>query len=375
MHEIGRREELQLFLSYAAANSARLAMQIAERFPDAEEAFSEAKAHNAAAFDFVTERVRLRLFEAAGDGFLDSVCTWLTENGVGVSIPAHEDYPKLLKEIHDPPTVLFYKGRLMPEPQLAIAVVGSRKCTRYGRDIAKLFSFDLAKRGATVVSGMALGVDAAAARGALDCAEADDPTIAVLGTGIDVIYPRANEKLYYEIIERGSVVTEFWPGSAAVPEHFPMRNRIISGLSNGVFITEAAERSGTSITANCALEQGRDVFAAPGRITDEMSRGTNSLIQQGAAKPVFCTADILCEYGMASEREKTARVRYAADTAQLTELEKRITNALRTGEKDADELMDLLAVSATDLNCGLTALEFSGIIKPLPGRLFALELQ
>ncbi len=221
---------------------------------------------------------------------------------------------------------------------------------------------------------MAAGIDTEAARGVLEAKESEYPTIAVLGTGIDVVYPKQNYELYNEIASRGALVSEFFLGDKPLPDHFPIRNRIISGLSKGVLVVEAGERSGSSITAGLALDQGRDLYAVPGRITDPMSVGTNRLIQQGAAKPVFCTGDILCEYGIRNGSERSGLLAYVADSAVLDPFEKKICDALRVGELDADTLADRLSVIAGELGVSLTSLTFSGIIKQLPGRVYTLEI-
>ena len=173
----------------------------------------------------------------------------MDRRGVTVLLRDSEGYPALLSEIHDPPEALFVRGRLDADPLLPIAVIGARKSTEYGRGIARTFSRALAEQGATIVSGMASGIDAEAARGALEAGTRQLPTVAVLGSGIDVVYPKENEALYAEISERGAVVSEFWPGTRPSRENFPVRNRIMSGLSRGVVVVEAGERSGTSITA------------------------------------------------------------------------------------------------------------------------------
>ncbi len=374
MPELDRTHRLRLFVHYAAECNMRVYAALDERFSNPEDIFAAAQTRDAAAFSFLSDFAVKRLFEAADERFLDRYADWLVRHEIGVAIPGDEAYPAPLAEISDPPRLLFYKGVFKRDIPLPLAVVGTRKATKYGRDIARLFAFELARRGATVVSGMAAGVDAYAALGALDCEASEYPTVAVLGCGVDVIYPAGNEALYRQIIERGAVISEFLPGAKPLAEHFPVRNRIISGMSRGVLVVEAGERSGASITANCALEQGRDVFAVPGRITDLLSVGTNRLIQQGGAKPVFCAEDILAEYGSAAAADGPVKPVFAADSAQLLPEEKAIVDRLRQGESSFDELCRALDLETGKLNSCLTALEFSGIIKQLPGRMFALEI-
>src|SRR5947199_7050507 len=204
-------------------------------------------------------------------------------------------YPSLLREPYDPPVVLYVKGvwaECLERP--CVAIVGSRRCSTYGQNAALMLSRELASRGVTIISGLARGIDAAAHRGAL---EAGGRTVAVLGTGIDEVYPRDHRKLAAEILERGgALVTQFPLGTPPVAENFPYRNRIISGLSLGVVVVEAAENSGSLITARLALEQGREVYAVPGNITSRNSFGTNYLIKGAGAKLVQQWQDVVAEF-------------------------------------------------------------------------------
>lgn len=373
MREIGEQEKLRLWLHYATEANVRLYRQICLRFPALEEAWRLATGKRVAAFDFVPEFSRKRLLQAADERFMERYTGWLGRHHIDVCMPIHEEYPDLLKKIHDPPSVLFVRGRLMADMGLPIAVVGSRSPTDYGKTVARSFSLHFARAGATVISGMASGVDSYAARGALDCEESAYPTVAVLGSGIDVIYPQENRRLYAEIAERGAVVTEFLPGAEPKREHFPIRNRIISGLSRGVVVVEAGERSGTSITAGLAHDQGREVFSVPGRITDPMSAGTNRLIAAGEAKPVFSPAEVLGEFDYLSEYDSFySGVRRVA-LSTLSPEEAAVYSALKTGERSIDELCELLPYSAGEINSLLTGMQFSGIMKQLPGRLYMLD--
>ncbi len=205
-------------------------------------------------------------------------------------------YPQALKYTVDPPAVLYCLGRLKPD-ELCVAVVGSRKATWYGLDMSKKLSYELARHGVTIVSGMARGVDSKAHFGAL---EAGGRTIAVLGCGVDIVYPKENRSLMEEICKKGAVISEYLPGTEPIPFNFPARNRIISGLSQGVIIVEASEKSGSLITADYALEQGKDVFAVPGNINSTNSSGTNRLIREGA-RIITCAGDILDEMNVKHE--------------------------------------------------------------------------
>jgi DNA processing protein len=222
-----------------------------------------------------------------------SIIDYCALNNIGILSYVDENYPERLKMLQDPPAVLYYKGTL-PNfvSKLCIAVVGTRKISDYGKRAAYKIAYELASAGAVVVSGMALGVDSVAACGAL---VADGKTVAVLGCGIDVIYPTQHAKLQRTIEERGLVITEYSPGTKPFGANFPIRNRIISGLSQGTLVVEADEKSGAMITAKCALMQGRGVFALPGNIDESNSIGTNSLIRDGAAVAT-CAEDILINY-------------------------------------------------------------------------------
>jgi len=217
--------------------------------------------------------------------------------GVNILTIGDKSYPKNLKEIYAPPPVLYVKGEILPEDFISVAVVGTRRCTAYGRTVSEKLSRELASRGITVVSGLARGIDTSAHLGAL---KGGGRTIAVLGTGIDICFPRENRELFDEIARRGAVVSEFPFSTGPEKGNFPRRNRCISGFSLGVVVVEAPERSGALITANLALEQGREVFAVPGNIFSSRSRGTHSLIQEGA-KLVHRVEDIVDELKIWSE--------------------------------------------------------------------------
>lgn len=222
-----------------------------------------------------------------------SIIDYCALNNIGILSFVDSNYPERLKMLQDPPAVLYYKGTLLNfDTKLCIGVVGTRKISEYGKRAAYKISYELASAGAVVVSGMALGVDSVAACGAL---VADGKTVAVLGCGIDVIYPSQHAKLQRTIEDRGLVITEYSPGTRPFGANFPIRNRIISGLSQGTLVVEADEKSGAMITAKCALMQGRGVFALPGNIDESNSIGTNSLIRDGASVAT-CAEDILVNY-------------------------------------------------------------------------------
>ena len=373
MKAIDERTRLQLFVHYGVAGNARQFQSVRLHFPELAEVHRLAREKSRAAFSFLPDAAAARLLRAAEDGFLDRYAGYLEKHDIGVCCHGDADYPAVLREIHDAPPLLFYRGRLQAEPRLPIAMVGSRVCTQYGRDIAQLFAHDLAAAGCTIVSGLAEGIDGCAARGALSCEESPYPTVAVLGCGIDVVYPASHGKLSEEIAERGAVVTEFLPGTRPLRENFPVRNRIISGMARGLVVVEAGERSGTSITAGYALDQGREVFAVPGRITDRQSVGTNRMIQRGEAKPVFCVDDILQEFQLEPAYDTFVSGPRRVPLSTLTQPERAVCAALSQGERSFDELADALSLPVGELNSLLTGLQFSNIIKPLSGRLYALD--
>lgn len=368
---MSEQERLWLWLNYGTEHNVKVFHQILNSFDDLSQAYQCAKRGEDSAFEGISNTVLARLKEAADEKFMDRYTNWLHRHNISISTLLSDNYPTLLKEIDDAPTVLFYKGRLNAELALPIGVVGTRKCTDYGRDIVRLFARQLVNQGATVVTGLAAGIDTYAALGALDEDNAQDAVVGVLGCGIDVVYPAQNRLLYEGVAERGVIITEFLPKTQPLPQNFPIRNRIISGLSLGVLVVEAGERSGASITAACALEQGRDVFAVPGRIIDPMSSTTNRMIQQGEAKPVFSVSDILCEYlDSVKDLPYNATAKRLAFSS-MSELEQRIYLLLQQGEKNVDELLFETDCSAAMLNSALTAMEFSGIIKQLAGKVFA----
>ncbi|MBQ6538189.1 MAG: DNA-processing protein DprA [Eubacterium sp.] len=215
---------------------------------------------------------------------------WCYESG-------DERFPEKLKYIPDPPKRIYVKGSLPDEDKPAVAIVGARNCTPYGRDMARVFSFRLARSGVSIISGMALGIDGWSHQGAL---EAGGRTYAVLGSGVDICAPVTHQKLYNSILNRGGIISEQKPGTGPFPANFPKRNRIISGLSDAILVVEAGMKSGSLITADFALAQGKDVFVIPGRIGDELSAGCNRLINQGAI-PVMTPEDILERLGLESK--------------------------------------------------------------------------
>lgn len=312
-----------------------------------------------------------KLRKNSDDRSIDALIERLDTSGITAVTRDNSCYPNLLREIYDPPTVLFVKGRLRGNIRLPIAVIGSRKCSDYGRKTAEYFGRELAKKGVCVVSGLAEGCDSAAAMGALSVSDADYPTVAVLGSGADVVYPASNRRLYDAIAERGAVISELSPGKRPSRESFPQRNRIISGMSKGVLVAEAGLKSGTSITVGFAHDQGRDVFAVPARITDIMSAGSNQLIKSGSAKAVFGIDDILFEYGVFVIPEEPKRC--SSEISKLPPKQKKIYDELMKGEKTADQLCELLDFDVSEINIYLTEMELSGIINRLQSGSYSIR--
>ncbi len=304
------------------------------------------------------------------------------------------DYPDSLRRIENPPYVLYVRGEIMSwDRLLTIGIVGTRSCTDYGIAAVKRIASGLSENGVTVVSGMARGIDTAAARAALD---AGGKTIAVLGCGTDVIYPPENGDIMNEIIANGAVISEYPPGSPPTASHFPWRNRIISALSRGVLVAEAPKKSGALITAEHALEQGKDVFAVPGSIFRESCEGTNHLISC-CAKAVSSAYDILEEYVFEMERlkpEKTKgikrlipihkeekinnEIRLTVDDkrfAGLSEEHKTVVALLIESNLHIDDLKRKSGLDVAKLTSILSMLEFGGFICKLPGNNYKINMQ
>jgi DNA processing protein len=288
-------------------------------------------------------------------------------------------YPPRLKEIYDPPLILYVRGNPEVLTQPGVAMVGTRHPTPYGSGMAERLACDLAAQGLVIISGMARGVDTASHRGAIS---AKGKTIAVLGTGVDVVYPKENSRLSEQILALGgAMISEFPLGTSPFPQNFPIRNRIISGMSVGVLVVEAAEYSGTRITARCALEQNRDVFAVPGNVTNKNSWGPNTLIKQGA-KLVATWEDVW--------EDLPGEVRLALTPASSAESdghdsaslfpdeglpphEKRILSLLKADESThIDELVEKLEteMSSSEIFAALFELELSGKVRQMPGKNF-----
>ena len=294
-------------------------------------------------------------------------------------------YPALLREIADPPIVLYVKGdwqACLDAP--CVAMVGSRKSSTYGQNAAEMLSKDLASRGVTVVSGFARGIDAAAHRGAL---AGGGRTVAVLGTGIDAIYPKEHKKLAEEILAGGgALVTQFPLGTPPLKDNFPYRNRIISGLSLGVVVVEATDRSGSLITARLAMEQNREVYAVPGNITSANSYGSNFLIKSAGAKLVQQWQDVVSEFPkeiaaailpppLTKDKNGGTPAQAELAPADLDKIERKVWSLLAPDEAThIDALLEQSGLPITEVTNALVAMEMRDLIRALPGRHFAKKM-
>ena len=274
-------------------------------------------------------------------------------------------YPRVLKEIHDPPGVLFVRGEVLPVDALAVAIVGTRHATAYGLAQAERLASGLAHAGYTIISGLARGIDAAAHSGAM---KAGGRTIAVLGGGVLNIYPQEHEKLAQQVMEHGAILSESHPLAPPLAGSFPQRNRIISGMSLGVIVVEASDRSGALITARLAMEQGREVFAVPGRVDSRNSRGCHRLIRDGA-KLTETVDDVLEEFGplvAAAPRDDGREIRHPAEL-QLNEPETAVLTAIDSDPTSIDEVIAATHLAVPQVLATISVLEMKRLIRRVSG--------
>jgi DNA processing protein len=300
---------------------------------------------------------------------LDAEMSKIDRLGARLVTRADSDYPDLLNNLPDAPGVLYVKGSLLPDDQRALALVGTRKATTYGKDVAQTFSRQLVERGITLVSGLAHGIDAVAHRTAI---EAGGRTLAVLGCGIDIVYPADHRDLAREVTQHGALISEFPPGTRPEPRNFPRRNRLISGLSLGVLVIEAPEHSGAIITAGIAADQGREVFAVPGSVFSPMSRGTHRLIQDGA-KLVADVSDILDEFDLAHTVAETQTA--AKRIAPANEMEKRLLGCLAREPQHIDDLARLCEQPIAAVSSTLAMMELKGLARSVGPMHYSLPLE
>jgi DNA processing protein len=286
-----------------------------------------------------------------------------------IVIQSDENYPELLKQIYDPPIVLYVKGKLLPEDKNGVAMVGSRMTTPYGMETARKLAYQLAYIGVTVVSGGARGIDTAAHQGAMS---AKGRTIAVIGNGINIVFPTENKELFDRIAETGAVVTQFPFNRKGDKQSFPIRNRIVAGMTLGTVVVEANLTSGSLITANMAVENGRQVFAVPGRIDSPRSKGCHDLIKKGA-KLCEGAEDILSEFEYLfpqSNRPPGAAESGVLPAISLSENESKVFEVLSNQETAIDEVMQKCGLPVSAVSVALLSLEMKRMVKQLPGKMF-----
>lgn len=338
------------------------------RFEQALKAFGSAKeAWEAPVQEFYRlgwEEAALEILGKRENLVVAPILSSISELGAHLIAKFDENYPENLLQITDPPPLLYVRGEFLPRDRLALAVVGSRRATNYGREVVCALVPDLAAAGLTIVSGLALGIDAEAHRAAL---QAGGRTIAVLACGIDQVYPPSNAEIAREMVKsgRGAIITEFPPETPTYPANFPVRNRVISGLSLGTLVIEAAGGSGTFHTVSSALEQGREVFAVPGSIFSPYSAGCAKLIEQGA-KPVTCAADILEELEVSAENLRQE----FRETVPSAPEEEEMLALMGSDELHIDELVRQSRLGTAKVSSLLTVMEMKGLVRHLGGGIY-----
>lgn len=327
-------------------------------------------------------RAELLRVRGIGEETAEAVATWantvdlsgelqrIRDFGCRIVTQADGEYPALLRQIYDPPIVLYVKGRITERDQNAVALVGSRMTTHYGVEVARKLAYQLAYVGVTVVSGGARGIDTAAHQGALN---ARGRTLAVLGTGINLVVPPENGELFERIAANGALMTQFPFNRPADKQSFPIRNRIVAGMSLGTVVVEANLTSGALITAHFATEYGRQVFAVPGRIDSPRSKGCHDLIKKGA-KLCESAEDILSEFEYlfpASNRPPTPAETGTLPALSLSENEQKVYDALGDEERHIDEIIRQSGLPPSAVSVSLLGLEMKRLIRQLPGKVFA----
>ena len=277
-----------------------------------------------------------------------------------------EQYPARLRQIHDMPPVLYVKGEIKPEDDLSLAVVGTRRATPFGQEVTREFVRDLVHAGLTIASGLAAGIDSTAHYAAL---QNGGRTIAVLGSGVDIIYPAMNRKMAEEIVENGALISDYPIGTRPMRENFPRRNRIMSGISLGCLVVEGNEQSGALITARQALEQNREVFAVPGSVLSERSRGPNLLIQSGEAKLVLTVEDILQELNLSQEDQQ---LNLPSTPEPVDEEQAAVLRVLSRSPVHIDEIYRASGMSMPEVSSTLTMLELNDLVRQVGGMHYVL---
>lgn len=309
---------------------------------------------------------KLRLQEKEKEAIRKSIVEWdleqeyrkLQKQGVKFVTIFDREYPGRLRNIDSAPYALYIKGKLPEEGKKTVAIVGARECSPYGESMAKRFAKCFAQAGVQIISGMARGVDSAGQRGAI---EAGGESFGILGCGVDICYPRDGIGLYMDLQQNGGVISEFPLGTKPLPQHFPARNRIISGMADAVLVMEAKEKSGSLITADMALEQGKDVYALPGPVNSQLSKGCNYLIKQGAGV-LTSPEELLEEWGLCAceNQQKIGQNKISLESA-----EKLVYSCLDFTPRSPEQLMSMTSYSITELLDILVGLELKGLVKEI----------
>lgn len=354
----------ELRLTLVPGVGPRIRGRLVERFGSAQAALA-APPSELRQVDGVGPKILQNLVAAAASPEAEAELAACREKGVQILPQAAPGYPKLLGQIYDPPGLLFVRGAIRPPDDLAVAIVGTRHATQYGLRQAARLAESLSRAGLTIVSGLARGIDAAAHRGAM---AAGGRTLAVLAGGVVNIYPPEHESLAAEVIEHGALVSEMTSDCVLQGGMFPQRNRVISGLSLGVIVIEAGERSGALITARHAMEQGREVFALPGRVEDRSAHGCHQLIRDGA-RLIQSADDVLEELGplFAPARREDGTVVHHPAELQLNELEQQVLGAVQTDATSIDEIVAATALPVPQVLSTVSVLEMRHLIRRLSG--------
>lgn len=341
-------------------------IKMSEYFYDLVELW-EADSKQISLINNLSNEIKEKIINNRNKEYIKRLFATIDKQNINISTIYDENYPYGLRYIEDNPRVLYLKGSIKSEDRISIAIVGSRKATAYGKWACEKFAKELVDLGVTIISGLASGIDAVAHKTALDHG---GRTIGILGNGIDVVYPKRNLSLYNEMIKSGGIISEFPLGTPPLAFNFPQRNRIISGLSLGVIVIEAQEKSGSLITAHHALEQGKDVFALPGNINSIFSGGTNKLIKDGA-KPLLQIDDIIEEIYELKDKlisNKKSKIDYS----NYSETEIKVIKILEEGPTHSDTIVYKAGIDIVTLNSILTILELKGSIKELSSGVFTV---
>lgn len=322
--------------------------------------------------DGISTNLAKRIRQASGDResiekFTEKELKKLEKLGGRLITIWDQEYPQLLKKIYDPPILFYILGEFAESDQYSIAIVGTRQPTNYGKVQAERISMDLAKQGITIISGMARGIDSIAHNSAI---KSGGRTIAVVGSGLDVIYPAENKKLFEKIAECGAVVSEFTLGTKPDAQNFPRRNRIISGLSLGVIVIETGATGGAMQTAAFALDQNREVFALPGNVGVKQAEGTNLLIQKSEAELIISAEDVINELEL--KLKPVLGKNIPKQQIDLSLFEEKLINVLKAEPLQIDKIASLANMTTSECLVNLLSLEFKGLVKQLPGKMFAL---